>query len=504
VLPGAGPHATGAVDDGRAGSPPAATQAPQPFTLRVAITNLQATLDSQAIIGQNPRRYGLWDALLNQDENGKIIPGLASEWKNINPTTWQFKLAPGRKFSDGSAVTADDVKFSWDRAINPANKLGITSRLGTLDKAEIVDPQTVNLITKAPDALLTKRVAAVIIMSKAWAEKLQPADFTVKANGTGPYMVKEFVPGDHITVVPNPKSPVKAVANEVLIRQVPEASARIAGLRSGELDLIANLPIDQADAVKSAGFQLLNFNQGSTRGANIFLLPGSPTENVLVRQALNYAVDKDAIVKNIYKGYTEPTGQLVQKTTVGYNPNIKPYPFDQAKAKQLLAQAGYPNGFKMKVDLYITTPETQAMFLFIQDEWKQIGIETEFSSSTDPQFNTDRFYGLVQRAPILTAGLMNSPAMDADYAISWFSGKIPEPQRWYSNPDFDEAYQASLSELDEAKRSALLQKALLVLHDDAPFLYLIDNFSLWAASPNLDNVIVRGDSEPRFDLITKK
>lgn len=161
------------------GQAPAPAQS-QPFVLRVGNSSLQATLDAQAIIGLGPRRYGLYDGLVNQDENGKVIPGLASEWKNLNPTTWQFKLAPNRKWSDGTNVTAEDIKFNWDRVLNVDNKLGVTGRVPTIARAEIVDPQTINIVTKDPDGLLLRRVAAVAMMQKAFVEKTPPGDLAIR------------------------------------------------------------------------------------------------------------------------------------------------------------------------------------------------------------------------------------------------------------------------------------------------------------------------------------
>lgn len=486
------------------GQAPAPSQQ-QPFTLRVGISAMQATLDAQAIIGSGPRRYGLYDGMLNQDENGKVIPGLASEWKNVNATTWQFKLTPGRKFSDGSNVTVEDLKFNWDRVTNIENKLGVTGRVPTVDRAEIVDPQTINIITKEPDGLLLKRVAAIAILSKSFVEKTPASELAVKALGTGPFMVKEFVPSDHLTLIPNPHSLVKPNASEVIIRNVPEASARVAGLRAGELDLVNAVPVSSADQIKSGGFQIVNFNKGTSTGAIMFTnLEGSPLIKTEIRQALNYAVDKESIAKNIYLGYATPATQIVQKDSVGYDPNIKSYPYDVNKAKQLLAQGGYPNGFSMKMDVFASSAETTQMFLFLQDAFKGIGVQTEINSATDSSFNTDRFYGRVARNPLFSQGLNNSPALDADFAISWFRSNRPEAERWYINPEFDAAYAASQVELDETKRAALLQKAVKILVDDPPWLYLIDGFSLWGASGSLDNVIVRGDGEPRYDLVTKK
>src|SRR5262245_34594988 len=123
------------------GSVPA-TQAPAAsFPLRIGVTGLVSTMDPHASIGPNPRPYGLYECLVAQDENGKLLPALATEWKNLNPTTWQFKLAPNRKFHDGNPVTAEDIKYSFDRAINPDLKLGILARTATIASADIVDSQ---------------------------------------------------------------------------------------------------------------------------------------------------------------------------------------------------------------------------------------------------------------------------------------------------------------------------------------------------------------------------
>jgi peptide/nickel transport system substrate-binding protein len=487
------------------GAAPAATPAPADFRLRVGLLTLQSTMDPHAAIGQNPRRYGLYECLVMQDATGKLIPGLATEWRNVSPTTWQFKLAPNRKFHDGAPVTIEDVKYSIDRAINPELKLGILTRVGTIERAEIVDPQTINVVTKAPDAILLYRMAVLVIVQKAHVERIGGAEFATRAMGTGPFMQKEFRPGDRLVLVPNPYHPTKPAATELVIRQVPELSARVAGLRTGELDLISNVAVDQADTLKSAGMNIVNFNQGTSIGAFIFTNQfDQPTANKLVRQAMNYAVDKEAIAKNIYKGYTQPTGQVVQSNTFGYNPTIKPYPYDPARARQLLAQAGYPNGFKIKMDVTLGIAEAQQVFLLVQNQFKDVGIDAEMTTSADSAFLLDRWYARVQRPQVFSYSLQNSPAQDADFALNWFRGDLPDPERRYTNPAFDEPYLASLTELDPNRRLGLLQRAIAAMYEDPPVLFLVDGFNLWGASPKIDNVLPRGDLEPLWEIIKPK
>ncbi|MCS6801069.1 MAG: ABC transporter substrate-binding protein [Chloroflexota bacterium] len=477
----------------------------QDFKLNIAISTSITTLDPHAAIGNNPRRYGLYECLVAQDEAGRLEPALASSWRNVDATTWEFKLAPNRKFHDGSPVTAEDVKYSLDRATNPELRLAILARTGTIDQTTIVDPSTIRITTKGPDPILLKRVALVVIVPKAYLERIGPAEFATKGMGTGPYMVKEFNGTDRLLLVANPHYPTKPGASEILVRSVPEASARIAGLRTGELDLIDNVPIDQYEAVTRAGMQVIVFNQGQTIGAFIFsTLAGEPTQNKLVRQAINYAVDKEAIARDIFKGLTRPTGQVVQTTTVGYNPNIRPYPYDPARARQLLAQAGYPTGFRIRMAVTLGTTAAEPTFLLIQSNLRDVGIEAAIEQSADSAFLLDHWYGRTQRAHILTAGLLNSPAMDADFALTWFRGNEPEPARRHNDPEFDRYYLASLTEMDEKKRVELLQKAIEVMYENPPFLFLVDGVRLWAASSKLENVIPRGDQEPRFDIIRKK
>ncbi|MFN8532607.1 MAG: ABC transporter substrate-binding protein [Dehalococcoidia bacterium] len=487
------------------GSAPAPGSAQQDFKLSVALASNITTLDPHAAIGTNPRRYGLYECLIAQDETGKLIPALATSWSNINPTTWELKLTPNRKFHDGNPVTAEDVKYSFDRATNPDLKLGILARTGTIDQTTIVDPGTVRITTKGPDPIFLKRVAMVVIVEKAHVERVGTAGFGTQGMGTGPYMMKEFNGTDRLVMVPNPYYPEKPGASEVTVRAVPEASARLAGLRTGEIDVAAGVAIDMAESVTREGVQVVNFNQGQNIGAFLFSnLQGEPTQSKLVRQAINYAIDKEAIAKNIFKGLTKPTGQIVQSNTVGYNPNIKPYPFDPAKAKQLLAQAGYPNGFKMRMDVTLGTTGAEAIFLVIQSQLRDIGIDASIEQSADSAFLLDRWYGRTARGHTLTAGLLNSPAMDADFALTWFKGTEAEPARRHNDPEFDKYYIPSTIEMDEKKRSELLQKAIEVMYENPPYIYLIDGVTLWGASSKLTNVLPRGDLEPRLDIIRKK
>jgi peptide/nickel transport system substrate-binding protein len=294
----------------------------------------------------------------------------------------------------------------------------------------------------------------------------------------------------------------------VTIRHVPEPSARVAGLRTGELDLADTIPIDQADGLKSAGFNIIQIDAGNSTGFWIDTVTGdrprtTPVANKLVRQALNYAIDREPMVKNIYKGYTKvEQGQPIQPETFGYHPNLKPYPFDQAKAKQLLAQAGYANGFKIKAEgLFGQSQESNASILYIQDQLKQVGVELEIVNLAEYAVFRDKFYGVQERGDLFAPGLINTPAMDADFSLVWFWSGQTAGTRHYNNPEFDRWYVASTTEMDETKRKEAIWKALEVFHEDPPWLFALQGTALWAYNGKVKNAERRTDREQRFDRL---
>ncbi|GIW11115.1 MAG: diguanylate phosphodiesterase [Dehalococcoidia bacterium] len=458
------------------------------------------------------RRYDVFDMVLHQKDDGSVEPGAATAWKTLNDTTWQFTIRQDMKFHDGTPMRVEDVVFSIKRAADISFKYAITSRLDVIQDAVTVDPQTINVITSRPDGLLLKRMAMVSILPQAYLERVGDAEFGNKPIGTGPFRLVEFVPDTRIVVQAVPEHPFRKAqgVTQVTIRNIPEASARVAGLKSGELDMADTIPIDQADALKAAGFQVIVIDSGNSTGYWMDTVIGrqpktGPMASTLVRQALNYALDKEAIAKNIYKGYTKPEqGQFVQPETFGFNPNLKPYPYDPAKARQLLAQAGYPNGFKVTLASLQISQEVNATNLFIQDQFRQIGVEVEIQPIGEYAVFRDYFYGVRQRTDLFAPGLINTPALDADFALVWFCTCQQDPGRWhYNNPEFDRVYMASQVEINEAKRRELLQRALEILHHDPPYLFVVQGTRLVVSNPKVKGVTRRAaDIEQRYERLS--
>ncbi|MFN8535104.1 MAG: ABC transporter substrate-binding protein [Dehalococcoidia bacterium] len=475
--------------------------------LVLGVVGLAPTMDPQVSLTGSVRRYDMFETLVWQDDSGKeVLPLLASEWKLVDPTTWRFTLRKDAKFHDGTPVTAADVEFTWQRAQKPELKSVIPGNIGTVANVRAIDPSTVEIATKAADPLLLKRLALLAVLPKAYIERVGDPEFGLKPIGSGPYRFVEFKPDAQVVVQAWKEHAYrKPILTEVVIRSVPDGSARINGLRTGEIDYANALSIEGAEQLKREGFSVDVANSGSGGYAmDTWGIDGpitGPLADKRVRQAINYAVDKDTLAKTIWKGFTSPESQLVQKQTVGFNAELKPYPFDVTKAKQLLADAGYANGFKLTMDYWIISPEGMATALYVQSQLKAVGIEVDLNAFTEYPVLVDKLYKRKPRADILAFGLRNIPTVDSDTVLAWFWSGQKSLGKHYDNPAYDEVYLASAKEMDAAKREKLLGQALSILREDAPWLYLVEGALVNAAAKSVGGPTVRIPDDFRLDVV---
>src|SRR2546425_9069319 len=299
--------------------------------------------------------YNLYDALTRWDNSLRLQPGLAISWKNVNETTWEFTLRQGVKFHDGAPLTAEDVKATLERNLQPG-KTVVQPGFATIEAVQIVNPTTVRIVTKKPDPLLLVRVAQM-------GAQILPARLTTddgvkelarRPVGTGAYKFVEWVKDERLVMEANRdwwgwEGRAPAI-DRVIWKPIPEDFPRIVALEKGEADIITNVPPDRIKAI-AEGRTTKIVSTAATRTVTFWInATQPPLSDTRVRQALHLALDVDGLVKSLYAGMGRPMSGGLADTDFGYNPALKPYPYDPATAKRLLAQARRAGGIDRTPD----------------------------------------------------------------------------------------------------------------------------------------------------------
>ena len=279
--------------------------------------------------------------------SGTLQPRLATEWKLLNDTTWQFKLRPGVKFHNGDPLTSADIKFTLERAIDPQGSSVWKTAFPLLSRVEAVDETTVNIVTKAVDPLFPARVIGQgsWVMPSKYFTSVGAGEFEKKPVGSGPFTVREIVLGDHIVLDAN-KTYWGGAPNvdQVVLKAIPEVSARMTALIStNESNFSENLPADQVSKVASgATTKVVDIPYTGDYSVTPNLAV-KPLGDVRVRQALSLAIDRDSLIKNLFNGKGRIPSGAIPPGDFAFDPSVPALVYDQAKARDLLKQAGYAN-----------------------------------------------------------------------------------------------------------------------------------------------------------------
>jgi peptide/nickel transport system substrate-binding protein len=296
---------------------------------------------------------GVYDGLVDRDPAGNLIPSLATSWESVDPTTWRFHLRKGVKFQDGTPFTAEDVAFSIEAARGPASRFKFVA--GKIKEVRIIDSHTVDIVTAAPwpvlpDALYT----TTSIMSKKYAEGKADEFISENPMGTGPYILKEWVRESHIILegYEDHWRGAPPIA-KVVINPITNDTTRLAGLITGQTDLCVDVPLQYVGLLQKA--DKVRVQSGPGPRIIIFAIrlddPDFPTAKKKVRQALMYGIDVDEINERLMSGLAVPAIQLPAPSFRGFNKDIKRPAYDAERARRLLAEAGYPDGFSLDVQV---------------------------------------------------------------------------------------------------------------------------------------------------------
>jgi peptide/nickel transport system substrate-binding protein len=372
-----------------------------------------------------------------------------------------------------------------------------------------VDEFTVDILTQRLDISVLYSANYLFVLPKKYYEQVGKDTFANKPIGTGPYELAEYQPERlHVYKLRSTAHPFrKPKLQEVRWQNVPDSSASTTGLRTGDLDLlIGAFTPDQADKMKSDGMQIvvavstnamLSIDKNTTERLN------SPLTDKRVRLALNYAIDKEAIGRTVYKGFSRPIGQLSIPGALMYDESLKPIPFDQAMARRLLAEAGYPNGFKLVegVDYATTYSGAQAMLLVVQDYWKQIGVETSINQVEIGTY-LDKLFGRGGRTrPEVVINSSGDANGMAALARTFFLCSIPPEARIICIPEFDRNLNLAYAEVDAEKRRGYMQAANRAFVAEMPAIFLLVNPIFRFAGPKVRDVIIDNSTFYNLDTV---
>ncbi len=423
----------------------------------------------------------LYNGLLKTDDKGQIVPDLAESYKQISPTEWEFTLKKGITFQDGTPLTAEDVKYTLDTIADPSKNFKLKADFAFM-KAEVKDPEHVIIRTDTPYAAFPLRLTYVKIIPKAYVERVGDAEFAKKPIGTGPYQFVEWNKGDRLVMKAYDQYFEGAPKiKEVVFRVIPEAASRIAALESGEVDIAATIPTSESQRLNS-GSGIKVVGGATTRvvyiGMNAKDCP--PLQNVKVRQALNYAVDRDSIIKGVLDGYATKIATIATPEYEGYDSSISPYEYNPEKAKQLLTEAGYPNGFSVEFSATNATVNGTDVVQAIAAQLEKVGIHATVIQE-EPNQQRDKISS-GQVAPLYISGI-GGPYSNLDL-VAKLGFSTGERYSTFSNPAFDALREKAITTDDKDQRLKLDSDLQAMAKDLAPAIFLWQQQVLYAYNAN--------------------
>ena len=475
-------------------------------TARAASKDRVVIFQGVGLDSLNPYGYsgggisGIWqhiiEPLVQMDYARNQYVGVLAESWEFQGKKWVFQLRKGIRFHNASPLTSRDVAFSFNR---------MKSDKRSLQGADIADVEveatndyTVVFTTKNPTAVLLDRLDTRFITSKAAAAKYgEQADSY--AIGTGPYKFVSWQRGGNLVLTRNDDYwGTKAEIKEVVLKGVKEETARVAGLLSGQADIVSNLPIEEIERVQKHPRTRVE----KVRGFRMYFLAMNvtykPFDNKLVRQAISYSIDPHIIMKHIFDGNGDVLNGPLNSNMVGFDPNVKRYPYDPKKARELLAKAGYLNGFETKLhfspDRHLKGKEVCEV---IANQLAKVGIKVDLVGQEYAAYwGKDGVNG--GKLPFYYAGRTSA---DADTLYDQYFHTGMSKRIGYSNPEFDKLIEEEQKTGEHKKRFALLQQAGRILMEDAPFVPLYTLAEIYGLARN---VLWKGTPDNRILAVEMK
>ncbi len=454
----------------------------------------------------------IYESLVGLDKNLQPVPALATDWKQTAPTVWRFNLRRNVTFHDGTPFTADDVIFSYQRAL--ADGSDVKTYVGAIASINRIDDYTIDVVTKTPYPILPNNFTRWFIFSRKWcvdnhAEK--PVDkrkgienyASFKANGTGPYRLKSREPGTRTVLVRNLNywDKVEGNVDEAIFTPIGVSSTRVAALISGEIDMMEPVPQQDIARVNAGantkvlqGLELRTLFLGMDQKRDELLYSNikgkNPFKDKRVRQAFYEAIDIETIKSKVMRGASTPTGEMIAPGVHGFVADLnKRLPYDVDGAKKLMADAGYPQGFEVGMncpnDRYVNDSEIcQAVAAMLARINVKVNLQAESKALYFPKIlsrNTSLYLLGWTPSTIDAHDTLNSILGTPDNA----TGRGQFNLGAYSNPKVDDLIDKIQSETNQQKRDAMIAEAMKLHEDDIGHLPLHQQALAWGVKKNI-------------------
>jgi ABC-type dipeptide transport system, periplasmic component len=483
------------------------------FAVAIALETLDPYNTNSTLNQAAGKAY--YEGLFEFDKDLKIQPLLATGYE-VSPDglVYTIKLRQGVKFHDGTDFTAEAVKVNLDRVSNPENRLARYTQFKSVDKTEVVDPYTVRITLKEPFSAFINALAhpSAMMISPAALQKYGK-DIAFNPVGTGPFKFVEWKPAEYLKVAKFDGYWQKGLphVDTLTFRTVTDNNTRAAVVQTGEAQFAFPVPYEQAAVLaKNDKIELVDHRNSIMARYMSMNVMQKPFDNVKVRQAINYAINKEALAKVAFAGYASVVDGVVPQG-VDFAHKTGPWPYDPAKARELLKEAGYPNGFESTLWSAYNDGTSVKVVQFLQQQLAQVGIKVSVEVLESGQ-RVQRVQQVQKpedaKVRLYYAGWSSSTG-EADWGLRPLLATAAFPPvmnnvSYYSNTKVDENLQKALSTTDREEKTRLYKEAQEIIWNEAPWAFLVTQSNLYVKAKNLTGAYVMPDTSFWFREVDLK
>ncbi len=447
-------------------------------TIRLALGGLPTRRGNPFRTSQTPTSTvisAIYDTLTWLESDGSVIPWLATNWRNLDDLTWEFTLRDDVTFSNGTPFNADDVEFmvKYIAGDGPPTE-DLRRELEPLADARATGPYTVEITTKRSMPLFPRLASIMPMVDPAAWQAMGPEAYAEEPIGTGPFIAQEWTPSSvSMSAFRESWRPPKVDHLEILA--IGDPTARIQAFQSDRIDIAMGADPDQFDAIRAISGEIADWEEGMVISLLLRTDQDNPLADVRVRQALNMAVDRQAIVDVLLDGRTVLASQPATRSAFGFDPSLEPYPYDPDAARALLAEAGYPDGFSFTLETGIGAALVQR----VADDLSRIGVTMEVQMRPVMAFLADFTGGRMTRDGFMLSWTA-TPVLDATQAVALHSCLKPLP--WYCDQSIMPTIMEAMGEWDTQRAIDLRHQVMRYYRNQAPGIYLHESVGFAALS----------------------